>query len=252
MNAPLRLYTFSVSHFSEKIRWMLDVSAIRYTEVRWTPFLHMASAWLKSRKATSVPILQSSDETIQDSTRILLWLERHYPQFQLLAQDPEQRKEILEIEDRFDRIGPHVIRYVYSVALDDEEGVKRLWTLDSNPLQRALVQSGFPVMRIGFTRLLAMTPNNVEKSRSRIDADLSWLEERLAGKQFLVGNRLSAADITAAALLGPLVCPSEHPVYGRQDYRDTLRPLIEPWRSRPAFVWVESLYREHRKPRKKP
>lgn len=251
MNTPLRLYTFSISHFSEKIRWMLDISRIKYSETRWTPFLHMAPALLKSRKATSVPILEAGDEVIQDSTRILLWLEKKFPQFTLLATDPEQRKEILDIEERFDRIGPHIIRYVYSEALKDEQGVKELWTLDANPLQRTVIHASFPLIKKGFTKLLAITPDNVEKSKSRIDRELNWLEERLAGRQFLVGNKLSAADITAAALLAPLVCPAGHPVYGRQDYRDTLNPLNKAWQTRPAFVWVDSLYQEHRMPRKK-
>ena len=51
------------------------------------------------------------------------------------------------------------------------------------------------------------------------------------------------ADITAAALLSPLACPEEHPIYSRRDYRKQMAPVLAPWRDRPGLAWVRETYR---------
>ncbi len=61
-----------------------------------------------------------------------------------------------------------------------------------------------------------------------------------------MAGRFTVADLTAAALLAPLVCPDEHPVYSSARYRAGVAPLIADWRQRAAFDWVRMLYREHR------
>ena len=42
--APLTLYTFAMSHYSEKIRWTLDACDIPYREVCLSPAFHMGPA----------------------------------------------------------------------------------------------------------------------------------------------------------------------------------------------------------------
>ena len=102
----LKLHTFALSHFSEKVRWLLDVGGIDYVEEPWVPFLHVVKALRKGgRGATTVPVLDTGEGYVQDSTRILLWLEKHRAPFALLPNDPVLRAEVLAIEDRFDRIG---------------------------------------------------------------------------------------------------------------------------------------------------
>ncbi|MGH8431697.1 MAG: glutathione S-transferase family protein, partial [Solimonas sp.] len=108
--APLTLYTFSMSHFSEKIRWALDAAGIPYREQRLTPFFHIPRIFALTRRKTSVPVIQAGDEVVQDSTRILEWLERRHAPFALMPAEPALRAEAMEIEARFDRVGFHVIR----------------------------------------------------------------------------------------------------------------------------------------------
>ena len=52
----LELYTFRVSHFSEKARWMLDAAGLEYREVAWTPFFQVLPALRRGNRATTVPI----------------------------------------------------------------------------------------------------------------------------------------------------------------------------------------------------
>jgi glutathione S-transferase len=244
--APLRLYTFSLSHFSEKIRWTLSAAGLAFEEVAWTPFFHVLRARRRGR-ATTVPVLETSDESVQDSSRILLWLEEHRAPFSLIPVDPAERAAALAAEARFDEVGEHVVRYAYSRTLDDAESVARYWTTDATPLQARVVRRFFPVMRWIFRRKLRMSAANVARSRATIDAGLTWLESQTSSPaQYLVGGRLTVADLTAAALLAPLACPDEHPIYGSARYRAGIAPLVSEWQDRPGFAWVRAMYKTHR------
>ena len=245
--APLTLYSFSVSHFSEKIRWALDAAGLPYRETRLTPFLHMPRTLALTRKATSVPILQAGDQVIQDSTRILEWLEREQAPFPLIPADPALRKEVLEIESRFDRVGFHVVRVAYGNTLDHRAEALHLWTLDATPLQKALLHAAFPLVRRGFRRLLRMSPAALAKSSAAIDEAADWIAARVrAGRPYLAGDRLSVADIAACALMAPVVCPETHPVFGSARYRRLQRMNVVRWDDHPGFEWVREVYRRDR------
>lgn len=253
MSQPLTLHTFSISHFSEKARWLLDASGIDYIEKPWVPFFHIVSALrLGGRKKTTVPILITETGPVQDSTRILLWLEKHRAPFALMPVEPALREQVLVVEDRFDRIGAHVIRYAYRDALDDSEGIKTVWTLDASPLQKRIVGAAFPLMRAAFRQMLqSSNPKAVALSERKILEGMDWIAQRTAqGHRYLVGDTLTAADISAAALLSPLACPDEHAVYSRPDFQKGVTALKARHADHPAMVWVRRIYREHRHPQR--
>lgn len=239
----LELYTFRMSHFSEKIRWSLDAAGIEYREICWTPFFHVLPALRHGRIGTTVPILRHGGGYVQDSTRILMWLDHNMPGFNLLPRDADRRRQVLELEARFDRVGAHVIRYAYSGILNDAEAVTRLWTLDANPVQTRVIRSAFPLLRAVFRRKFGFDPTRVARSRQAIAEMLDVLETHLAdGREFLVGDSLSVADITACALLAPLVGPDQHEVYSREDFRAALAPRVSDWLQRPAAQWLRRRY----------
>src|SRR6187397_2171959 len=84
---PPRLYTFTLSHFSEKVRWALEESGVAFTEVPWTPVFHVPGAVRRGGR-TTVPILEVGDRRVQDSTRILRWLVEAGRSPGLLPEDP--------------------------------------------------------------------------------------------------------------------------------------------------------------------
>lgn len=250
MSTALKLHTFALSHFSEKARWLLDASGTDYVEEPWVPFLHIAKALRKGgRGATSVPVLDTGAGCVQDSTRILLWLAEHRAPFALLPSDPALREEVLAVEDRFDRVGTHVIRYAYSRALDDTEGILTLWTLDATPGQARFMRFAYPLLKRLISKKLKLgEPAAIAASEQRFGEALDWLAEQLKdGRQYLVGNQFTAADITAAALLAPIACPDEHPVYSRADFKAGIAPLRAKWAGHPALDWVRAIYRTHRR-----
>jgi glutathione S-transferase len=243
----LTLYTFAMSHYSEKIRWTLDHSRIPYQEVCMTPVFHMVPALrMGKRGQTTLPILQTPDRAIQDSPRILDWLTENHGPLDALPQNG--MKQIREVTQRFDTIGKDVARFLYTNSFGTaDEHIKRLWTAHATPGQATVIRGAYPVIRWAFKRKLHINPKRSEIARERITQVIDWLEDQLRdGRTYLVQDHFSAADITAAALLAPIACPVEHPVYGDPQFAQSMDAAIAPWRGRPALQWVRQMYARHR------
>lgn len=238
----ITLYTYAVSQSSEKVRWALDSTGIPYTERRLTPFLHRAIAG--DGLLGSVPVMEADGETIPDSTRIFEWLELHRAPFSLIPRDTTVRAEAMAAESRFDMVAVHLLRLVYGELLRHEDLALRLWSLDANPLQGLALRTGFPLIARLFEAGLDASEVARRRSQRIVDRAIGELD-RLAesGRHFIAGDTLTVADITAAALLSPLACPEEHPLYSRGDYRRQMVAALLPWRDRPGLEWVRRLYR---------
>jgi glutathione S-transferase len=249
----LTLYTFAMSHFSEKIRWTLDASGLPYTEVPMTPSLHVVPALrMGGQGETTLPILKitqtgQEDQHIQDSTQILQWLDEHRGPLALMPRDLSLSEDVMGIEERFDAIGKDVARYLYFRALDHDEQVISLWTRHASKGQSRVVRLLYPFTKWLFRRRLNITAEASGLSELRIQQALAWLDGRLSdGRQYLVGHQLTVADITAASILAPLACPVQHEVYGSESFRQEIgRPPA--WLGdRPSMNWVRRIYQAHR------
>lgn len=244
----LRLYSFSASLSSEKVRWALDLAGLPYREYRLTPFVHWPrDSRLAGGYGSSLPILEADGETISDSTAILEWLAQHRAPFALIPAAPAARAAVMAAESRYDQVGRHVLRCLYATLLPQRERVLALWTCDANPLQRLALRSVWPLLQKLMAGGLSLGERDVAQSCHRVERALAELDRVQAqGRRYLVGDRLSVADIAAAAWLAPLACPEEHPLYSDDDYRDATRTLRQPWRGHPGLEWVRGLYRQHR------
>lgn len=246
-HAPLTLYTFAMSHYSEKIRWTLDACDIPYREVCLSPAFHMAPALrMGGHGQTTLPIIQGDGYSVQDSPRILTWLQSNRGPLVVmpLAMDTAVR----EVEQRFNAIGKDVARYLYagSFGVADDHIIK-LWTDHANAVQAAVIRVTYPIMRWVFKQKLQIKPKRIELARLRISEALDWLDAQLAdGRSFLVGDTFTVADITAASLLAPLACPAQHPVYGEPAYQEGMRAALQEWEGRPGIAWVRQLYAKQR------
>lgn len=241
------LYTFAMSHYSEKIRWTLDHTGLPYREVAMTPVFHIGPALrMGKRGQTTLPILQTPAATIQDSSRILHWLEQHKAPLALIPKPLSQ--EIHTVEKHFDAIGKDVARFLYAASFGTGDAhIIKLWTDHASPVQAKVVRAGYPFIRWAFKRKLKINAKGAARAQLRITAVIDWLENQLAdGRTYLVGGQFTAADITAASLLAPIACPSQHPVYGDPAYQRTMVGATEPWRGRTALDWVRSVYETHR------
>jgi len=247
MSERPRLFQIKISHFSEKARWALAHKRVTYESSYPPPGAHMLIAvWLTRGKMKTFPILELDGERIGDSSRIIAELERRYPEPPLYPEDRGDRERALAIEDYFDEeVGPHSRLLAFHEAIQDPKAFGE-FAKDLAPpgLDRAAGISG-PIAS-AFLRLRygVASKEAADTARRQIVAAFDRVEAELGDGEYLVGDRFGVADLTAAALLFPVVLPPEAPELPPPPeplarFRDSLA-------DRPGFKWVEEMFRRHR------
>lgn len=247
MNTPV-LYVFAISHYCEKARWALDYFGIEHETRHVMPGAHRVIAKRLGAKSGSVPFLQTDDGVIAGSSAIIDWCEIHRTgnRASLAGADPHA---VLAIEKRLDDVmGIHVRRFYYSDALiNSPASVRPIFSNGLPMLQRASVT-------LGWSRMVQMMIKGMDlgfeqglQSRALIEGELDWLDGLLAdGRSYLHGNQWTRADLTAAALLGPLAAPKEHPIASKAFFPSTVLEAMKDWEARPALQFVRRMYSTHR------
>ena len=242
------LWHIPVSHYAEKVRWALEYKDVTYKRRAVQPPAHMAVALALTRgRHKTVPVLQLDGRTIGDSTAIIAALEEEYPDAPLYPADAADRRRALELEDWFDEeVGPHSRLLAWHEVSRDRPALEEI-TRQQLPavLTRytgGLVSSGvstFVNLRYG-----VHDEDAAEVARVKLLAAFDRIEEELDG-DYLVGGRFSVADLTAAALLYPVVLPPEGPQLG-VDPPEAFQRFRAPLEERRGFRWVEEMFRRHR------
>lgn len=239
------LFTFGLSHFCEKARWALDWHGIDYKEVSWPPGLHQILAKRCGAKDTTVPIVREGDKVVQGSDAIIDWAdERSKDKSRRLTQEGS-----VEIEERADEIiGPHARRLFYAETLPQfPHYAKHPLFLNTDTTHRFLGNLMWPVTRRVMMRMYEVTPTAASESRSILEAELDWLDEKLSdGRPYLAGNEFSRADVTVASLLAGFARPPEMPVYHEMSLTDDLKADCNRWQDRPIMAWIRTQYGRNR------
>lgn len=248
----LRFITFGISHFCEKARWALDWHGVQYSEVGWAPGLHRLVAKRLGAADTTLPILLDGTDLIQGSGAIIDWAEKHCSDAgRSLAPSDSDAAEAKVIERRADEvIGPHVRRLIYAETLPTRpDVVKPALFLSTSVTHRVVGGLMWPVTRKIMMSMYDVCPSAAAESQATLEAELDWLDRRLAdGRPYLVGDRPSRADIAVASLLAPLARPKEMPIYRPLDSLDAFTAIAERWKERRTIGWVNLLYATHRGP----
>jgi glutathione S-transferase len=245
-DAPV-LWQFRASHFNEKVRWALDWKGIAHIRRTLLPGWHIPRVLFMTGQK-SVPVLVVDGKAIADSTRIIEKLESMRPDPPLYPADPAERRRALELEEFCDeQLGPHVRRAFFFEVLDQSDFLVDIFACDEGAVTRALYRALFPMTRMAMRLDMGLNAGGAERSRDKVEKALDRLDGELKPSGYLVGERFSVADLTAAALLSPLVWPAE--------YSYPMPPLpaaVARWRAslaaRPALRWTAEMYRRHRGP----
>jgi glutathione S-transferase len=242
------LYHIEISHYNEKARWALDYKHVAHVRKAPPPLMHMAWAFWLTRDNT-FPILKLNGTAIGDSTRIIEALERQHPEPPLYPADADERRRALELEEFFDEeLGPHIRRYFFHQALEEVDSGEFIeGAMGSAPravkaAMRATAPVGSRMLRLRY----GINAEGAEASRQKTLAAIDRLESELQPSGYLVGDRFGVADLTAAALLFPLVRPPEAPYMVPPPLPPTIVSLRDSLSERPGFKWVEEMYRRHR------
>jgi glutathione S-transferase len=244
------LVTIPISHFCEKARWALDRAGLRYDERRHIQLVHQLAV-KRAGGGTTAPALLTADGAFADSTDILRYADEHGPDDRrIYPADPDERAQVIALEDRFDTIlGPEARRWLYHQVFKDARYFAR-WNLTGVPgWERRVFPFVLAPAKVILNRHFQITEATAAEARRRVDEELDAVAELLSdGRRYLVGDRFSAADLAFAALSAPVTCPPEYgtPLPQPDDLPDDMAALVRGWRERPAGQFALRLYREER------
>jgi glutathione S-transferase len=242
------LWHITISHYSEKVRWALDYKSVEHERRTAPPGLHIGVAlWLSRGRGYTFPILELDGVRFADSTAIIAALERRFPEPALYPADPDERRRALELEEVFDEeLGPYARRLPFHEARRDPELVDQIVARVSPTLHARLGRALVPYGRaFSAARYRAGSQRAAETARQKITAAIDRIEIELGEHDYMVGDHFTVADLTAAALLYPIVRPPEGPIATDwmpepfERFRDTLR-------ERRGYQWVAETFRRHR------
>jgi glutathione S-transferase len=240
------LWQIRFSHFNEKARWALDYKRIAHQRRSTLPGIHVARARRLWGEDT-FPVLVLDGEAIGDSAKIVDAVERRQPDPPLYPENETDRDLALDLQDWLGaELGPHIRRYLFFHLLPHTRFAARTMTEGIKPPASAAYRASFPLVRVAMRRAMAIDAEGAAEGWRRTLLALDRIEEELGPSGYLVSDSFTVADLTAAALMFPLVRPEQ-----------AQYPIPNPWpepiesdrasiAKRPGFRYVEEMWRRHR------
>ena len=239
------LWHLAMSHYNEKARWALDWKRIPHTRRATTPAVHVAVAKRLAGTET-FPILQIGDEVFADSSEIIAALDQHWPARPLLPGDPAERERALELQQQFDTtLAPAVRSLVYQHLLVDPDLSAKLLAVGGGAGRERMLRLVQPALAPLMRKNFDVPPQSDDWPERTVLGQVEQIGAMTEDREFLVGERFTVADLTAASFLAPLVCldaiPARLPALPR-----SLQSFTERVTSMPGGQWVARTYRTNR------
>lgn len=246
--APLpRLITVQVSHFCEKARWVLDRAGIAYVEEPHLQGPNVIAA-LRAGGSRRVPVLVAPDGAVLPSSdAIARWCDAQLGEPDRLIPGGPFGEQARALEDDLgQRLGPAARTWAYGAirplhADYDEAWVGRLPSAEQAALRLGrhavdrAVRLRFRVSRAGVTRAW--------QEIEAVFDDVGGLLKRSGGKH-LLGDRLTIADITFAALAAPVLVPPQTAgtLPALEAMPEPVQTSVERLREHPAGAYAMELW----------
>ena len=244
------LYQFPLSHFCEKARWLLDHKELEYVAQNLTPGVHRAFAQLKTGQ-NKLPILRDDQQWIADSSRIALYLDQCYPEHALFYSSEKLKKQILQIDARAAELGMYVRRWglAHMVASDEsmdiligEKGYLRRFEKYTKPILKTLLSKGYE-----------LEPDKVADAQVQMDLIIAEFNQILIENhgRYLVGKRLTLADIAVCSMLAPVLQLAGTPweKESNEEWSDTFQHYRDHLLDLPLGQYIQRIYRTERNAR---
>ena len=207
----LELHQFRHSAFCEKVRLVLAAKGLAYSVVEVSPGVGQFEL-VRLSGQRQVPVLVDGSEVIADSTAIAHYLEAKQPDPALLPADPAQRAQALLLEDWADTALAAGARLALVQAAAADPVLRGGLLPDATP---APLRSLVGALPSGVLSGLGQVIDHGGMEQLR--ANLNQLCALVQQQPYLVGDRLSLADLAVVAQLSLVLFPASAgaPLAGR-------------------------------------
>ncbi len=224
----IKLITMYGSPWSERVRWALAFKKLPYEKQNYEPGIDEAAVKKLTGQAM-VPVLVTGDKVIPDSSAILDWLEETRPEPALLPKSAKERAMVTLWEEiALNAMGTHGRTLITG----------RLLRIDDPEAQKS---GKYFAEKYGYSEFAE------EQSRLTAIRILTSLRDTLSGRQYLVGDTFSRADLTVAAMLMLWkAAPQEFFVFTPELRFVYLDRLGDDPAFSEVFAWRDRMYKDHR------
>jgi len=240
------LYQFPISHYCEKARWALDHKGIQYQVKNLLPGPHIKQV-KKIASATELPVLKIQGDVIQGSDKIIDYLDIHFPESLLTPENSAEKREIEEWEAYADKnLGVAIRSIIYDAIIREPGTIIPMWTKSGPWYGPLFYKFFFSQVQRAVIKGMNVNEKTTRRAKSTIEKSFVDLNKEVSEKTFLVGDRLSRADLAVSALLSPLVLPKNSYLEKYLPYPDKILSYREQFIDQPLFRWVEKKYEQYR------
>lgn len=200
MASEALLYDLTDSPFCMKARICLQLKGVPFRRVTRT--VDRLPELRRLNPLGQVPVLVLDDEVVADSSAIVRWLERHYPEPALMPADPAARAYCDLIEEWADEALHFVVggfkwlnpanRSAALASATEELGGGLLRPLHARRLARRVSER---------YRAWGYGPESLDVLEQRMRDNLGTLETLLDQRAFLLGRQGTVADVAVFAQL---------------------------------------------------
>jgi glutathione S-transferase len=244
----LELYQFELSHYVEKVRFILDYKGLPYRKIEVTPGVGQLDL-VRLSGQRQVPVLKDGSEVIADSTAIADYLDAAYPERPIIPSDPKQRGLCLLIEQWADESIGLNARKAMIGALNRDQSFRTAFLPRSTPdVVRTLV-GAVPrelLETLGFG--VGIGPDAVKSAEASIKRDLTSLCFLLMHQPYLVSDQPTLADFAVAAMTMYVKFPTGNYLDIPEQLKGKGVPgIADVGTFEPFFSWRDKLYHDFRK-----
>ena len=227
----LELHQFRHSAFCEKVRLVLAAKQLAYSVVEVSPGLGQLQLYRLSGQR-QVPVLVDGAAVIADSSAIARHLEVLQPEPALLPQAPALRAQVLLLEDWADTALAAGARLALLQAAVADPLLRGALLPDATPAPLRSLLGAVPAAPLAVLGQV-LDHGGLEELRANLDQLVALVQ----AQPYLVGERLSLADLAVAAQLSLLKFPASAgaPLAGRGVPGLADDPQLQPlwaWRDR--------------------
>lgn len=248
LDIMIELYQFEASHYSEKVRLILDYKALPYKTVEVTPGVGQFELYQMSGQR-QVPVIKDGTEVIADSTAIALYLDRKYPERPIIPVVPKLRGLALMMEAWADESIGLNARKVMIGAFNQHPNFRTALLPAATPdLVKNLVGSipGDVLNLLGTG--VGFGPDAVKSATAILRQDLEALCLLLQEGPYLLGDQPTLADFAVAGVSMYIKFPSAQYVDLPAGICDQGVPgLADAPEYRTFWDWRDRLYADYRK-----
>jgi len=265
------LYTIPLSHYCERARWALDYCKVSYTEEQHLQ-VFAGRIVKKIGGKTTVPLLDTGDEVLSDSSDIVRWAaskqiapntENNLPS---LLYPTSRNTMITSAEETFINAYGNATRLItYDWFFRSLPEMLKYNAGVAPKFEARFLKFGAPLLVPMIKRKFDINRKSVATANKLVSKTLDHVAKKLSdGRPYLNGDQFSAADLSFSSMTAILVFPK---TYARtaamqstnamtqtlsalpkaSDIPDeTGKKLVKQTRSHPAGKFALNMYKLHR------